>query len=314
MDKSSLFVNVLRLGRPLFLAGGFVFHALGIAMALYLGVGVNVATLIWGQIVITATQLMTHYSNDYFDLAADRANLTPTRWSGGSRVLVERSLSPRIALVAAIICGLIALTATSYLGLFLQPAPLTIPLLLLVLFLAWEYSAPPLRLHSRGLGAITVALIVPGLTPLVGFYLQSGYLSWLLLWTSLPLACLQAAMVMIINFPDAAGDKQAGKRTIVVMLGPVSAARVYLGLLGLTYLSLPLLVTFGLPWLVALAIFIPSPMAVWLAKRMIDGAWSQPTAWNSLGLWAVALLMITAVLATGAFLWLTITRSITMWL
>ena len=66
------------LGRPLFLVGGFVLHALGVAMALYGGAALNLAALLWGQIAISAIQWMTHYSNDYFDLDADRANPTPT--------------------------------------------------------------------------------------------------------------------------------------------------------------------------------------------------------------------------------------------
>jgi 1,4-dihydroxy-2-naphthoate octaprenyltransferase len=310
--KVSLLLEVIRLGRPLFLVGGFVFHGLGIALAGYQGAEIEVSTLVLGQIIITATQLMTHYSNDYFDLAADSANLTPTRWSGGSRVLVEESLPPRAALAAAIICGLVALTVASYLALFVQPAPLTMPLLLLTLFLAWEYSGPPLRLHSRGLGEITVALIVPGLTPLLAFYWQTGQLSWLPVGASLPLACLQAAMIMIIDFPDAAGDKEAGKRTWVVRLGPAAAARVCLALLGLAYVSLPLLAAVGLPWLAVVAMLIPAPAALWLARRLRAGAWGEPAAWNKLGFVAVALLMATAVLETAAFWGLTVMRGVTV--
>ena len=65
----------------------------------------DVRAYVWGQAAITATQLMTHYANDYFDLAADRANTTPTQWSGGSRVLAEGALSPRVALWAARVLG-----------------------------------------------------------------------------------------------------------------------------------------------------------------------------------------------------------------
>ncbi len=76
-------IAVLRLGRPLFLGGGFVFHALGVALAFYSGAHLNLPALIWGQVAISALQLMTHYSNDYFDLEIDRANQTPSNWSGG---------------------------------------------------------------------------------------------------------------------------------------------------------------------------------------------------------------------------------------
>ena len=43
----------IRLGRPLFLVGGVVFHALGVCAALYQGYPINWAALVWGQIAIT---------------------------------------------------------------------------------------------------------------------------------------------------------------------------------------------------------------------------------------------------------------------
>ena len=46
--------NFIRLGRPLFLAGGFVFYALGAAVALHEGHGVWWAGYLWGQIAVTA--------------------------------------------------------------------------------------------------------------------------------------------------------------------------------------------------------------------------------------------------------------------
>ncbi|HEX6386903.1 MAG TPA: prenyltransferase, partial [Anaerolineae bacterium] len=224
-------LDFIRLGRPLFLTGGFLFHGLGVAMALYAGARLKVPILFWGQIAITSIQLMTHYSNDYFDLAADRANRTPTRWSGGSRVLPANLLPPRVALAAAVCLAMLALGATAVLGLWLQPQPLTIPLLLLALWLAWAYSAPPFHLHSRGLGEVTTALLVPGLTPVLGFYLQTGQLALLPFLAVAPLCCFQFNMLLSINFPDAIGDAYANKRTLIVRLGGEPAASLYVAVL-----------------------------------------------------------------------------------
>jgi len=85
----------VRLGRPQFLVGGFVLYGLGAALAAAGGAPLDRWRYACGQIVVTLTQLMTHYANDYFDLEADRANLTPTRWSGGSRVLPGGALASR---------------------------------------------------------------------------------------------------------------------------------------------------------------------------------------------------------------------------
>jgi 1,4-dihydroxy-2-naphthoate octaprenyltransferase len=292
----------IRLGRFHFLAGGFVFHGLGVAAALYDGAALDAGALLWGQMAVTATQLMTHYANDYFDLAADRANPTPTRWSGGSRVLPEGSLAPDTALITALTLALAAMLAALTLTLAVRPGLLTLALLLLSILLAWSYSAPPLRLHSRGLGELTAALLVPGLTPLVGYYLQTGSLSLLPILAAAPLCLLQFAMLLAIEFPDAAGDAAASKRTLVVRLGARRAAYLFMAILLATYALLPLLVLAGLPLPVAVAAALSLPLAVWQCWRVQRGDWANPARWNGLALWSIVLLIGAAAAELAAFL------------
>ncbi len=164
----------LKLGRPHFLVGGVLLFALGAALAAVQGTPIDWQRYAWGQAVITAAQWMTHYSNDYFDLEADRANSTPTRWSGGSRVLVKGNVAPRAALVAALVLGAGSFIAALELCGHAPDSRFAFPLALLIIALSWCYSAPPVRLLSRGLGEATTALVVTLLTPLLGFYTQSG--------------------------------------------------------------------------------------------------------------------------------------------
>ncbi len=281
----------LRLGRPLFLLGGFLLHGLGIVMALYDGAKLDVEVLLWTQVAITAAQLMTHYSNDYFDLAADAANTTPTRWSGGSRILAEGHLPSRVALITAVVMAVVSLLATLYLALVLESGPLTTPLLLLAIALGWSYSSPPFQLNMHGLGEITGAILITGLTPIAGYYLQAGALTIHPFLAVLPLACFQFAMLLVINFPDAAGDIASGKHTLLYFLGPARAVRLYVGALLLAYFSLPVLVWLGLPTLVAGALLLISPMAIWQGWRMWRGAWADAKEWDSLGFWSIGLVM-----------------------
>jgi len=196
-----------KLGRPVFLLGGFVLYGLGAAWARHGRGTLDAATCLWGQATVTAAQLMTHYANDYFDLEADRANVTPTRWSGGSRVLVQQALPPRIALYAARVLGLLAL-ALGLVAAARAPAPATsLAELFAILALAWAYSAPPARLVGRGAGELATALVVTVLTPLWGFHLQRSGVDAAFLLTLFVLALLQIAMLFAINFPDAAGDR-----------------------------------------------------------------------------------------------------------
>jgi 1,4-dihydroxy-2-naphthoate octaprenyltransferase len=247
---------------------------------------------------------MTHYSNDYFDLEADKANPTPTRWSGGSRVLPDGFVDPRIALATALIFGLVALIASLWLAFVMQTGPLTLPLLLLSVILAWSYSSPPLQLNMHGLGELTGAFLITGLTPLVGFYLQSGHLERLPFLAIFPLCCFQFTMLLAINFPDAEGDSAAGKHTLLFFLGPSVTVRLYLIVLSAAYVSLPFLVLLGLPVLVAIALLAISPLALWQGWRMSRGAWDDPGQWNSLGFWSVGLLMASVASELLAFLWI----------
>jgi 1,4-dihydroxy-2-naphthoate polyprenyltransferase len=291
----------IRLGRPLHLVGGFVFHGLGITIALFLGTTVDWMTVVWCQVAISATQLMTHYSNDYFDQDADAANLTPTRWASGSRVLSNGLLHPRTALSAALFFGSMALVATAVLT-TLVPAPLfTLGLLLSAIFLAWNYSSPPLWLNRRGLGEVTAALLVPGLTTLLGFQVQTGQGALLPILAVVPLCCFQFAMLLSVNFPDAAGDVLVKKRTLVVIYGPERSAHLFVALLALPYLSLPLLVWLGLPLAVAWAVLAGVPLAIWQGWRIRQGAATEPARWDALAFWSIGLLLLTALLETAVF-------------
>jgi 1,4-dihydroxy-2-naphthoate octaprenyltransferase len=296
-NQVGLFV---RLGRPLFLGGGFLLYALGAAVAALASANgtINGRLYLLGQGAVTAFQLMTHYANDYFDLEADRANQTPTRWSGGSRVLLAGGLPAVTALVAALVLLGLGLLVTAVLGAngaARGVGPLVVPALLATAALAWAYSAPPLRLHSSGFGELNVAVVVTGLVPFLGFHLQAPDLRGLpvLLLAIVPLMLLQVAMLLAIEFPDAEGDRAVGKRTLLVRLGSERTARLYLVILAAINLLLPLLVVGGLPGRVALAAGLLAPLSLWRMRRLVAGDHRDPARWPALTFWAVALLVLT---------------------
>jgi 1,4-dihydroxy-2-naphthoate octaprenyltransferase len=269
-----------------------VLYGLGAALAVRGGTAFDGGRFWWGQVVVTAAQLMTHYANDYFDLEADRRNRTPTRFSGGSRVLVGGVLRPGVALGAACALLVIALGGASMVA--WRAGPGTLPITIAMIGLAWAYSAPPLRLCARGLGELTTALVVTMLVPLLGYLLQARALgAQIFLAAALPCA-LQFAMLLAIEFPDAAGDSAAGKRTLVVQLGATAAARLYAVVTLAAFGALPLFVRAGLPGRIAAAPSLLVPIAVWQAQRVARGAYGDSGRWESVAFWSVALLIASA--------------------
>jgi len=300
-------IDFIRLGRFPFLTGGFILYALGAIIAAYEGAKVNWLVYICGQIIVTATQLMVHYANDYYDLAADRLNRISTMWSGGSRVLVDGELPPRVAQITAIGCGLIALIGSVLLivadqnimiGLLLFPA----------IILSWFYSAPPVRLHSHGIGEVSATLVVAVLTPLTAYYLQAGRLTLLPIVAVIPISLLQFNMLISVAMPDMEGDALAGKQTLVVRYGRKAAANIYLCALILAYALLPIWIVAGLPTLVAggfsLSLFLSMPLGWWMWR----GAWSRPAAYGWIAFMSIALLIAAAVLETFTFALMTAAR------
>ena len=283
-----------KLGRPKFLVGGLVFYGLGAALAAVDGAAIDWRRYAFGQALVSSTQLMTHYSNDYFDLEADRANATPTRWSGGSRVLPSGALAPRVALIAALALAACAVSLTLALALRAGTGASFLPVALAMILLSWCYSAPPVRLLSRGLGELTTALVVTLLTPLLGFYLQLGALRPLALFSCLPLCGLQFAMLLTIELPDAAGDAAIGKRTLVVRRGAEWGARASVFLVAASFATLPILVLCGLPWLIAALAALALPLAAWHCLRLTRGAFRDPKCYESLAFCSVALLIVSA--------------------
>lgn len=292
-------IAFVRLGRFKFLAGGFVLYGLGAAVAARHH-ALDVRGYVWGQAAVASTQLMTHYANDYFDIAADRANTTPTQWSGGSRVLADGTLSPGVALAAARALGAVALLLSIATAVVAHSARALV-VLLLALVLAWSYSAPPMRLHTRGVGAPSVALVVGILTPLAGWLVQGGDAIEEMLVVAAPIAFAIAAMILVIDFPDAEGDRAVGKRTPVVRFGPRVAARLaILCVLG-AYASLAMFPLVDVPSSALYAVAATLPLGLWLVARLVRGDGERTTAWEGLARTGVAWLAAIVVLELAAW-------------
>ncbi len=206
----------VRLSRLKFLAGGFVGGGLGGAVAAY-----ERGSFVWGpfllaQATIVAFHLMTHYTNDYFDRAADE-HAVRTPFSGGSGALVDGSLPASTGLLAALGCAALGVAGCAILA--SQGLQLAAIVAAVMGVFAWAYSAPPARLLARGLGELDVALVVAVLVPLCTYAAETGALSRLALAATLPGAAAMIAMMLGVEYPDVAVDRATGKRNLIVRLG-----------------------------------------------------------------------------------------------
>ncbi len=250
--------SFLKLTRPIFLLGAAALYTLGIAIAASQGATIDPARALLGQWMVTAIQLTTHYVNEYYDVETDRliANHR-TLFSGGSGVLAAGELSPRAALIAARICGLMSVLA---IGVVATISPTAALIGIAALLAGWFYSAPPLALMSSGWGELSASLVVAGLTPLTGFALQAGRIDPAVFVVSLPLVLIHIAMLIAFEFPDFEGDRATGKRTLAVRLGKNRAAHLHNALIVGACVTL---LVYSVHWNVARWTWLALPLAAW---------------------------------------------------
>ena len=207
--------------------------------------------------------------NDYYDAlngsdALNQQRLFP--FTGGSRFIQNGVLS--LGETRLFGYGLLAAVIPAGLWLTAQSAPGLIWIGLAGLAIGWAYSAPPLQLMARGVGE--AAIIGGWLLVVLGTdFVQRGALAALPLVAGLPFALLVAAILYLNQFPDAQADAVAGKRTLVVRLGPQRARWGYLLLTGAAYLWLALaLVAGALPTWCALGL-LPAAPSFMAARQLL---------------------------------------------
>ena len=168
------------------------------------------------------------------DLAISEQERSP--FSGGKRVLVDKLLSREqtwgIAAafyLAAIAVGLLIVTYRDSRVLLFGITGMA---------LAWYYHGGTVKLSYRGLGEIAVAIAYGPLIVCGAYFVQAGHLTAPLIHASMILGMLVAAFLWINQFPDYRADRAAGKKNLVVRLGPNTSAPIFVVLLMASYLWL----------------------------------------------------------------------------
>lgn len=219
---------ILRTTRLPFLTATLVPVLLGLAIAARHGTfdwAIAVLAIIGGSLA----HLAINVTNDIFDTrsGADAANVNPTQFSGGSRVLHYGLLSQReLSLWAAILYA--GALAIGLVLLAIRPSLALLVLGVAGVVIGWAYTAPPLKLVYRGLGEIAVAVGFGPIMLLGAYAAETGRIAWEPLVASLPVAILIALILYVNEIPDRRGDAEAGKRTLVVRFSQSTVERIYL--------------------------------------------------------------------------------------
>ena len=266
----------LRATRLPFLSATFVPVLLGLAIA---GLRDDFSWWLAGLTLVGAAciHLALNVANDVFDTlsGADEANVNPTQFSGGSRVILYGLLRLRsMALMSA------AFYAVGIgIGVFLAATRgwellwIGIAGALISVF----YTAPPLRLVHRGLGEIAVFLGFGPIMTLGAYFVLAQEYALEPLLASIPVGILIALILYVNEVPDRPGDAAAGKRTLPVRLSRETVIRGYELAVALTFALILVFAVTGLtarPTIIALAAL---PLAFPVRRALLD-SYDEPYA------------------------------------
>ncbi len=183
-----------------------------------------VITLIGGIFAHAGANL----ANDYYDHKTTDDDINPnfTPFSGGSRMIQNKMLSPGAVLSAALISWGLALAAGIYL-LAVTPGYWVLILAVAGFLGGFFYTATKFAFSYNRLGEISI-LISFGILPVMGaYYVQTGFFSWSSVITSIPIGFLITAILYINQYPDYEADKAVGKNHLVVTFGRKKAMAGY---------------------------------------------------------------------------------------
>jgi 1,4-dihydroxy-2-naphthoate polyprenyltransferase len=215
--------------------------------------GALIAALV-GSIFI---QIGTNLANDYSDAkrGADTVErLGPVRVTATGLVAPQRVLvATWLAFAVAVAAGIYLATVAGWVIIAVGVASIAAGVL---------YTGGPRPYGYAGLGELFVFLFF-GLVAVNGsYYVQLEELEWLPFGLSVAVGYLATAILVVNNVRDIETDRRAGKNTLAVRIGRANARRLYLGLVGLAYVTLALiLVVEGGPWWGLLGL-ISAPLAI----------------------------------------------------
>ena len=219
----------IALSRPPFHSVGVLPFVLGGVLAWRLDGAFRWDVCAWGTLGVVLVMLVTYYAGEYWDYTEDTlsARLGPSRFAGGSRVLQHGLLPRRAALWASLASLLLAVGVGLVLQLGYRTGPWTLPLGILGMLGGFFYSTRPVRWVSTGIGELWIAFCYGWLPVAVGYYLQVGRITPLVHWLAIPIGLTIFNVILLNEFPDYPADREAGKRNLLVRLGPGRASVVY---------------------------------------------------------------------------------------
>ena len=229
-------------------------------------------------------QIVSNLANEYFDF---KAGTDKKGRVGPRRGVTEGDFSP--ATLKRAMVGTLVATCAVGLSMLAVVDPgesyanwlLLVGVGVMVAVMAFAYSAGPYPLSYHALGEVAVMAFY-GLVPVIfSYYVVAGDFHPYAVIAGIAIGLMGVNVLLVNNYRDVDDDREAGKRTSVVVAGRTLAAFAYLlnGLLALSVLGvlwLRLWMEWGWWTMLPPAIYMALHLTTWHRLRQRTGAALNP--------------------------------------
>lgn len=179
--------------------------------------------------------------NEYFDY---RRGADTLKEAGQGLTIKQKILTPeevRNGAALSIVTG-------ALIGLFLlaHSGPLLWVIGVGGVLVAITYTAGPFPLAYNGLGEVAAGVFMGPAIVVGAYYVMHPFVGWNLVWISIPIALMVAAILHANNIRDMPADRAVNKRTLAVIFGRRVANHEYAALTLGAYVALAVLVALRL--------------------------------------------------------------------
>lgn len=188
----------------------------------------DVPILIAGVFAAAMLHLAGNLLNDYFDFRSGADSRVDDDARRPGRLLVRGELPPRVVLIEAMVC--LVLAAPPAIWLVARGGWPMAALAAVAVVGLYAYTAPPLKLKYRAMGEVVVFLLFGPLLMAAAAMTQTGGLPPEVLVLSVPVGLGTAAVLAGNNVRDRQEDAAGGVRTLAGALGESGGRWLYVAL------------------------------------------------------------------------------------
>ena len=201
--------------------------------------------------------------NDYWDYKRGTDIIAKrTKFSGGTGVLPDNLLKPRMVYAAAVIFLILGVLTGTY---FVIVRGIAIAIILgFAIVSIWFYST---SIVNSGLGELFVA-IKGTLIVLGSFYVQTEVIDPSAIYVGAIIGILSASVLFANSFPDYDADRYTGRRTLLNMIGKQKGSRLFPILVMIPYILILAGIFLGYTKFLSLACIASIPYAIKAIKHI----------------------------------------------